>query len=193
MSILDQKKVLVLNGAWVVIGEKTVQQALSDLCAGSFMSIDFTDGYMVPTKWEAWVKLPVREGDDVIRTSHAQVRVPRVLIATGYKKVPVKRKKKNLKNIAERDDDTCQLTGRKLKRSEMSIEHVVPRSKGGKDDWDNVVLAHRDVNSMRGNLPYEKVGLKTPMIRPAPRAKPASETIQNTYGLPEWDMILGKQ
>lgn len=193
MSILDLKKVLVLNSSWVAIGEKTIQQALVDLCCGSHQAIDFSDDYMLPVKWEAWIKLPVREGDDVVRTAHSEVRVPRVLIATAYKKVPVKRKKKNLRNLAEAYDNTCALTGRKLSRADMSEEHVVPRSKGGRDDWGNVVLAHRDVNSRRGNLPYEKVGLKSPKILPAPREMPFSESVRNVYRLPEWDLVTGKR
>lgn len=193
MNTLDDRRVLVLNGAWVVVGDKTVRQALSDLCCGAFQALDFTDGYMLPTKWEEWVKLPVREGDDVVRTSHAKIRVPRVLIATAYKKVPVKKKKCNLKNLAERYNGTCQLTGRKLSRKDMSREHVVPQSKGGRDGWENEVLAHRDVNSARGDRPYEEVGMVRPKILPAPKAAPFSEIVQNVFNLPEWEMILGKE
>ena len=193
MSILDDRRVLVLNSSWVVVCDKTVRQALTDLCCGSHSAIDFSDGYMMPTKWEAWVKLPVREGDDAVRTAHSMVRVPRALIATGYKKVPVKKQKCNLKNLAERYGGVCAITGRKLSRKEMSREHVTPRSKGGRDGWENEVLAHRDVNSKRGDRPYEEVGLKAPTILSAPREAPFSESVQNVYRLPEWDLLLGRK
>lgn len=74
----------------------------------------------------------------------------------------------------------------------MSREHVVPQSLGGKDGWENEVLAHRDINSKRGNLPYEKVGLRKPVIPRAPREKPAAELIENRFGFPEWDLLLKK-
>lgn len=193
MSILDQQRVLVLNGAWVCIGEKTTQQALIDVCCGSHQAIDFTDGYMLPLKWEAWIKLPIRSGDDIIHTSHAAIRAPRVIIATRYRRVPTKDKKCNIKNLLAHYGHECQLTGQKLTKSNASREHVKPQSHGGTDGWHNEVPAHKDVNSKRGNLPYERVGLKRPVVKPAPKAKPFAESVRNTYNLPEWELILGKR
>ena len=74
----------------------------------------------------------------------------------------------------------------------MSKEHLVPVSKGGKDVWENIGLCDRDLNSERGNMPYEKFG-KKPLWKPvAPRGRKPSESIVNSQNYPEWDMFLEK-
>lgn len=193
MNILDQQRVLVLNSQWVVIATKSVADALTDVAKGAYYALDIQDEHMIPSTWEAWVKLSVREGDDSIQTPRMLIRVPRVIVAKGYRKVPVKKLKCNIKNLRRVHNDTCAITGRKLKPSEMSREHVKPVSLGGKNGWDNEVLAHKDINSRRGNQPYEKAGLKAPVIPPAPREKPASEMIENRFGFPEWEILLGRK
>lgn len=193
MNILDQNRVLVLNSAWVVIGTKSVADSLTDVAKGAYLALDIQNDHMIPLKWEEWIKVEIRSGDDVIHTPKLAVRVPRVIVAKGYRKVPVKKLKCNMRNLRRVHQDTCAITGRKLKPSEMSREHVVPVSLGGKNGWENEVLAHKDINSRRGNLPYAKVGLSTPVIPPAPREKPASDTIENKYQFPEWDLILGRK
>lgn len=190
MSDLHLQKCLTLNSSWTIVGTRSVQQALCDLAAGSFVGLDITDEYMVPTPWKDWVHLPIREGDDVVHTTKLNIRAPRVIVATRYKKVPVKRKQLNMKNLREHYDDTCAITGKKLAPKDCSKEHVTPQSLGGKNNWGNVVLCSKTANSKRGNLPYEKVGMTPPKIRPEPKPMPMSETIKNTYQLPEWDLLL---
>lgn len=192
MNLLNQNRVLVLNAAWRVIDTKSVADALTDVAKGAYLALDIQDDYMLPVAWDAWCKLAVRDGDDIIHTTKMQIRIPRVIVAKSYRKVPVKTQKCNMRNLRRLHNDTCAITGRKLKPSEMSREHVVPQSLGGKDGWTNEVLAHRDINSKRGNLPYEKIGLQRPTIPPAPREKPASEMIENKFGFPEWDLLLKK-
>ncbi len=193
MNILDQNRVLVLNGAWVVIGTKSVADSLTDVAKGAYFALDIQNEHMIPSTWEQWISLPVRDGDDSIHTPRMLIRIPRVIVAKGYRKVPVKKLKCNMKNLRRVHNDTCAITGRKLKPSEMSREHVKPVSLGGKNGWENEVLAHKDVNSRRGNMPYEKAGLRAPVIPPAPREKPAAEMIENKFGFPEWDLLLGKK
>lgn len=193
VNILSQARCLVLNAQWVVIGTKCVADALTDVAKGTYFALDIQPDYMLPLEWEEWINVPVRNGDDSIKTPKLMVRVPRVIVAKGYKKVPVKKLKCNLRNLRKVHNDTCAITGRKLKPSEMSREHVKPVSLGGKSGWENEVLAHKDINSRRGNLPYEQVGLKTPVIPPAPREKPIAEMIENKYGFPEWEALLGKK
>jgi 5-methylcytosine-specific restriction endonuclease McrA len=193
IEILNQNRVLVLNAAWRVIGTKSVADALTDVAKGAYSALDIQDDYMNPLNWEDWVKVPVRQDDDVIHTTKLSIRVPRVIIAKGYKKVLVKKLKCNMRNVRRVHNDTCAITKRKLKPSEMSLEHVVPVSKGGKTAWENVVLADKDINSRRGNMPYASLGYDTPTIPPAPREKPASEMIENKYGFPEWEVLLGRK
>jgi len=60
------------------------------------------------------------------------IRVPTVIVAVNYAKVPKKRPKLCARAIRERDRNRCQYTGRVLRPDEGSLDHVVPRSRGGK-------------------------------------------------------------
>jgi hypothetical protein len=67
-------------------------------------------------------------------------------VAVNYAHVPKKRPKLSAKNIRERDGNRCQYTGKVLHPDEGSLDHVVPRSRGGKDSWENLVWSAKEVN-----------------------------------------------
>ena len=78
----------------------------------------------------------------------------------------------------------------KLSSKEGNIDHVVPRSRGGKTSWDNCVLAHHEINSRKANrLPHE-AGLRLRKQPTAPRVVPASAVIRNHHGVPDWQHFL---
>jgi len=94
------------------------------------------------------------------------------------------------RGIWERDGGVCQYTGRKLSPKEGNIDHVIPRSRGGKTSSDNCVLAHREVNSRTADrLPHE-VGLRLRKPPVAPRVVPASAQIRNHHGVRDWQHYL---
>ena len=59
-------------------------------------------------------------------------------------------------NVFLRDNFTCQYTGKKYPPSELTFDHVIPRSRGGKTSWENIVTASRDANMRKGSkMPHE--------------------------------------
>jgi len=85
----------------------------------------------------------------------------------------------------------CQYTGRKLAPHEGNIDHVVPRSRGGRTSWDNCVLAHREVNSRKADRLPQEVGLSLRKQPAVPRALPANMMIRNQHGVRDWEHFLG--
>jgi 5-methylcytosine-specific restriction endonuclease McrA len=79
-----------------------------------------------PVTWDEWLALPVRGGDPFVQTVRGAVRVPTVIVAVNFAKVPKKRPKLNARNIRERDGNRCQYTGRLLHPDEGNLDHVVP-------------------------------------------------------------------
>jgi 5-methylcytosine-specific restriction endonuclease McrA len=187
-EVLNQE-VLRLNKHWQVIGVCTVRKALEDISAGAVTALRFSEGYPTPYRWEDWIHIPVENGQDAVRTARSQVLAPRVVVCVHFNKLIVKPPKLSMKALRKRDNDTCAYTLKKLKPSEMSMEHVVPQSKGGKTHWENIVLAHRDVNSRRGNLPLETVGLQLHVKPHAPRGRQPHELITEIKH-PEWKLFL---
>ena len=75
---------------------------------------------------------------------------------------------------------------------EGSLDHVLPRSRGGKDEWENLVWSSKDVNARKGNrLPHE-AGLKLRSVPHAPKELPVSVLIRNAHGVAEWKLFLNE-
>lgn len=190
MSIVNEKRVLVLNKNYQVINEITVAEAFSMMAADAATALDTSDGCFTPIKCKDWMKLPVRSSDDSIGTSRGSVRIPRIIVAVNYAHVVKKKPRLTMTKLRERDNNRCAYTGKLLKPEECSMEHVVPKSHGGQKTWDNIVLAHRDVNSKRGNKPIEEAGLKLLVKPTVPKESSKAEQIQPKF--PEWEPFLKK-
>jgi 5-methylcytosine-specific restriction endonuclease McrA len=84
----------------------------------------------------------------------------------------------------------CQYTGRALRPEEGSLDHVVPRSRGGKDAWENLVWSAKDVNQRKADrLPHE-AGLKLLSVPRAPKELPVSALIHNTAQVEDWKLFV---
>jgi 5-methylcytosine-specific restriction endonuclease McrA len=134
----------------------------------------------------------VRAGDRAVRTVRGEIRIPAVIVAVNFARVPRRRPTLNVRNIRERDGDRCQYTGRVLGPDEGNLDHVVPRSRGGRDSWENLVWSAREVNTRKGNrLPHE-AGLKLLRAPVAPKEVPVTALIRNAHGVAEWELFLSQ-
>ena len=176
-DILHKATVLVFNRNWQAIHVKTPAEAFCMLASGAATALDVHDNeHITPVSWEKWV--------------HAARAVPTVIVAANYSKVPLRRLRFGYRGLWERDGGVCQYTGRKLTPKDGKIDHVLPRSRGGKTSWDNCVLTHREVNTKKADkLPHE-AGLKLRKQPRAPREMPATVLIQNNHGVADWRHFL---
>src|SRR5436190_9382484 len=110
-------------------------------------------------------------------------------------RVPKKRPKLCARTILECDPESfrgCQYTGALLRPDEGSLDHVVPRSRGGPDTWENLVWSSKQVNTRKGNrLPHE-AGLKLLNVPRAPKELPVTALIHNAHGVAEWKLFLNE-
>ena len=152
--------------------------------------LDIESPLFTPRTWEEWIHLPIREQDEAVQTVRGPIRIPTVIVAVNYAKVPTKRPKLCARSIRERDGNRCQYTGRCLRPEEGNLDHVVPRSRGGKDTWENLVWTSREVNARKGNrLPHE-AGLKLLKLPRALKELPVTAFIRNTHCIPEWKLFI---
>ncbi len=195
-DILNKSIVLVLNRNWQAINIRTPADAFCQLATNAATALDIElsedSPSLRPVQWDEWITLPVREGDHAVRTVHGAIRVPTVIVAVNFAKVPKKRPKLSAKNIRERDGNRCQYTGRLLHPTEGSLDHVVPRSRGGADSWENLVWSAKDVNQRKADrLPHE-AGLKLLNVPRAPKELPATAYLRNAHDVAEWKLFLNK-
>jgi 5-methylcytosine-specific restriction endonuclease McrA len=200
MSILSKQIVVKLNRSWVGFDVVSVEKSIGFLTSEDpntgerpGMAIDFEtavdeNGEHVlvraqPVTWEEWIKLPVREqdlaigiGNDPVTGAPRQIRCPLVVICARYDKIPEKRPRLSTGAIWERDGGICQYTGEKVSRATGDIDHVVPRDRGGKDTWENLVVSKKELNRRKSNKLNREVGLK--LIRRPVAPKPTVKVLK---------------
>jgi 5-methylcytosine-specific restriction endonuclease McrA len=207
MNVINQP-VLCLNNLWQALNTKTVKEALISMLGGvdgnnppalaidmNFRvdengSVDWDNPeYVQPVDWETWKNLPIRDYDLAIHTSNMTIRAPRVIIQPNYSKMPVVTPRPTKESIRKRDGGVCQYTGRQISWKDGNIDHVIPRTKGGKNTFENMVWCHKEINSKKGDKTPEQAGLKLIRKPKAPRAVPVSSTIQIAHH-PSWIHFL---
>ena len=191
-DILTKAVVLVLNRNWQAINVRTPQEAFCMMATNVATGLEIEgEEHIRPVSWDEWIRLPIRDQDEAVRTVRGPIRVPTVIVAVNYAKVPKKRPKLCARTVRERDGNRCQYTGALLRPEEGSLDHVVPRSRGGPDTWENLVWAAKSVNHRKGNrLPHE-AGLKLLTVPHAPKEVPVTALIRNTPGIDDWKLFLG--
>ena len=190
-DLLNKTIVLVLNRNWQAINIRTPADAFCQMATNVATALEIDgENHIRPVTWDEWMTLPIRDGDNAVNTVRGAIRVPTVIVALNFAKVPKKRPKLCAKAIRERDGNRCQYTGKLLRTDEGSIDHVLPRSRGGKDEWVNLVWSDKAVNAKKGNrLPHE-AGLKLLTVPRAPKELPVSALIRNAHGVAEWELFL---
>src|SRR5437879_10399247 len=195
-DILNKTIVLVLNRNWQAINVRTPQEAFCMMATNvaTALEIEFGDGARAealrPVTWDEWITLPVRPDDNAVPTVRGRVRVPTVIVAVNYARVPKKRPKLCAKTIRERDGNRCQYTGKVLKPEEGSLDHVVPRSRGGNDAWENLVWSAREVNQRQADRLPREAGQKLLSVPHAPKELPVSALIRNPHGVSDWKLFV---
>jgi 5-methylcytosine-specific restriction endonuclease McrA len=190
-DILNKSIVLVLNRNWQAINIRTPADAFCQMATNVATALEIDgENRIRPVLWDEWITLPIREQDNAVNTVRGAIRVPTVIVAVNFGKVPNKRPKLCAKTIRERDGDRCQYTGKLLRPDQGSLDHVLPRSRGGKDEWGNLVWSDKTVNAKKGNrLPHE-AGLKLLNVPRAPKELPVTALIRNALGIADWNLFV---
>lgn len=103
----------------------------------------------------------VEAAEAVVRSEHLSLPVPLVIRLVTYIRVPrrfglpVSRR-----TVLARDRYTCQYCGRQPGKAQLTVDHVVPRSRGGKTVWENVVIACGPCNRRKGDRTPQEAGMR---------------------------------
>jgi len=127
---------------------------------------------------------------DWIHTVRFELAVPRVIRLLRYDRLPKTRVRLNRRNLFARDGNRCQYCGRKFKTTELSIDHVVPRSRGGRTLWNNVVCACMACNVRKGGRTPAEAGLALVREAVQPRFSPAITLHAGNEKYRSWKQFL---
>jgi 5-methylcytosine-specific restriction endonuclease McrA len=149
--------VLVLNKLFMAIHIISVRRAFCLLAKDLAEVVSLEDGQYATYDFETWREVSEyrlqnfrKEDDDWVRTPSTAIQVPRIIRLTGYDRLPKQTVKFNRRNIFARDNNQCQYCGKKHPTSELSLDHVVPRSQGGQTTWENIVCSCVGCNVRKG-------------------------------------------
>jgi 5-methylcytosine-specific restriction endonuclease McrA len=162
-----QRPTLVLNRRWMPIRTAPVQEAIGLVAKGTAMIIEpesFETHDLL--SWNDVSRIRARVGDAMIRSPRLALVAPEVILLTTYEGPGGRAVVFSRKNLFKRDRYTCQYCGLQPGPSELTVDHVVPRSRGGVSSWENCVLACVECNKRKADRSPEKSGLR---LRKAPK------------------------
>jgi 5-methylcytosine-specific restriction endonuclease McrA len=149
--------------------------------------------------WQDAVKLVYLSNVDVLVEYDEEIRSP----STVWKMPAVVRLRRvvpnralgvkfSRTNVYLRDQYTCQYCARKLPAAELTFDHLIPRSRGGRRSFANIVTACRPCNTRKGHRTCDQAGM-FPLREPVhPKALPIAASIAAEHGAPEeWIPYLG--
>lgn len=144
--------VLALNKGYQAIHVIEARKAVSLLYQGAAEAID--DDY---NSWDykSWCEISAVEQEDdrynYLHSPSVVVKIPHVVRMTLYERLPIKDVMFNRKNIYARDRNTCQYCGKRKPLKELTFDHIIPRSRGGRNTFENIVTCCKKCNHKKGN------------------------------------------
>src|SRR5215218_2582735 len=174
--------VLVLNRYYQPVHVTSVKRAFSLLYLGVAKAID--SQYRL-YEFADWAALSAAN-HEAIATVNRQIRVPRVVVLFAYEYLPKGRVRFSCLNIYARDHDTCQYCGKTLPRADLNLDHVLPRSQGGKTSWENVVCSCVPCNLRKGGRTPEQARMRLLKKPVRPRWTPLFRGAAKRVTYREW-------
>ena len=134
-------RVLVLNASFEPINVCTARRAVVLILKGI--------AYVEESSKQKW-----------IHSARYSMPLPSVIRLVEYIHIPFERKSLSRKNILMRDNYTCQYCGRVFPPQELTLDHIVPRSRNGDSSWDNLVTCCRTCNNRKSDQSPEAAGMR---------------------------------
>ncbi len=177
MEALLQCPVLVLNRLWQPVHTCSVRRALKLLCLGHAQVVQTEGEARYQTHdMRSWVEYsqvddPGATGE-VIHSVKVTLRIPKIIVLALYDRLPRKEVKFTRQNVFLRDKHTCQYCTRVFSERDLNLDHVLPRDRGGKTTWENIVTSCIPCNSRKANRLPGEVGMTLIAEPRAPKWRP---------------------
>lgn len=149
---------LVLNKSWVPISITPVKKAISKSMIGLAWLLDTEDFSLY--NFDDWMNLSITDHCKKIKTSRKDIRLPEIIVLTEFERFPLRDVRLTRRNLLIRDNYTCQYTGAKITADDGTIDHVIPRSRGGKSTWENLVMCCKEINAKKADRTPDEANLK---------------------------------
>lgn len=163
--------VLVLNRSYVAVRVVNVRRAFVMLYRDAAEVIHIDNGSYANYDFGSWCEWSMfvsesgngngaDEHGEWIRTVNLRIQIPRVIRLLRFDHLPRQHVRLNRRNVFARDAHCCQYCGKSLPPSQLSFDHVTPRSRGGATEWENVVTCCLTCNSRKGDRTPQEAGME---------------------------------
>lgn len=188
--------VLVLNRLYMAIHVINVRRAFSLLAKDLAEVIHIEDGQYANYNFESWREISEMRAsfkephDDWVRSVNFEIQAPRVIRLFSYDRLPRQTVRFNRRNLFARDGNRCQYCGKRFPTSELSIDHVVPRSRGGDTTWENVVCSCVRCNVRKGGRTPDEAQMRLVKAPVKPKRSPLVMLKLGNPKYESWKMFL---
>jgi 5-methylcytosine-specific restriction endonuclease McrA len=163
---LLSSSVLVLNRFYMAVHVITARRAFILLYRELAEVIDIEEGRYANYDFSTWCELSqllmLEQDDDLdwVRTVNFNIQVPRVIRLVHFDRAPKPALRFNRRTLFARDEHRCQYCGKSHPTSQLSMDHVMPRSRGGETTWENVVCSCLSCNTKKGSRTPQEARMK---------------------------------
>lgn len=162
---------LVLNASWVPIETVSWQDAFTKMFNGRAYAVEYYE-------------------DEIIRTPNDEYLKPAVIVCTEYNKIPNRAPIYSKRMVFSRDSWLCQYCRKHLTNQTATIDHVIPRSKGGRSTFDNTVAACEPCNSRKADRTLQQARMKLIKKPGIPKINPIKAKFERRVIRDEWKIHL---
>lgn len=188
--------VLVLNKFFMALRVINIKRAVTLLCKDLAEVVAVEDDGFATYDFQTWTELSqikdlfAEPEHEWIHSVRLRIAVPRVIRLTGFENMPRREAKFNRRNIFARDANRCQYCGRKFPSSELSLDHVIPKSRGGTATWNNIVCACMACNVRKGGRTPREAHMKLVRRPLKPKACPTLRIRASNPRYRSWQYFL---
>jgi 5-methylcytosine-specific restriction endonuclease McrA len=184
-------KILALNSSYISIKFVSVYSAIGRLYCGNAKVIRVNGSAYEEYDFNEWEKVTGLDSSyEYMNTCTGRFPIPHIIRYLYYSRIPKATLRLSRKSIYERDNYTCYICGKKFGEKHLSLDHMIPVSKGGRTEWENLATCCIDCNSDKADNLLSELKIK-------PRFLPFRPSISNTAVLksnlkevlPEWKLF----
>ncbi|ADG67037.1 HNH endonuclease [Planctopirus limnophila DSM 3776] len=155
---------------------------------GSYQSLDFG-------QWLEISQIKASLGDyeedaDWVQSVSFAIQVPKIIRLLSYDRMPRNAVKFNRRNIFLRDENRCQYCGKKFSLHKLSLDHVMPKSRGGPTSWENIVCSCLDCNVRKGGRTPHEAGMKLMSTPSKPSRSPTMQQHLDSSKYRSWKAFI---
>ena len=157
-------RVLTINKSYIPIRLTSKFSAIGKFYSGLVEGMYIRGETWEPKSWEEWEQMSIQdiwpEDQEFVNSTRQRYAVPKVIRTLYYDKIPKHSIRLTRKALYDRDGYRCYICGKEFSERKLSIDHIIPLSRGGGNSWENMITCCTACNFKKGDKLLSELGLK---------------------------------